>query len=113
MDINVKTKWVEALRSGEYTQTSGQLYVSPEESTVSYPTGYCCLAVLGVVMGHKIKDDDSTVFAEDYENREHRDYSYPTLHSYLSKEQVSECVVLNDDEGKSFSEIADYIEQHF
>lgn len=39
LPVNVKTKWLKALRSGEYTQT---------HSTLHNPTtgGFCCLGVL-------------------------------------------------------------------
>lgn len=37
MKPDIKQKWIEALRSEEYTQTEGKLHT---------PEGYCCLGVL-------------------------------------------------------------------
>lgn len=47
MDIETKTKWIEALKSGKYVQGTGQLYRNGK---------HCCLGVLGEVVGLKIKD---------------------------------------------------------
>ncbi len=44
MDSNLKTKWIEALRSGEYSQATEKLH---DENN----GGYCCLGVLCKVMG--------------------------------------------------------------
>lgn len=40
----LKTKWVKALRSGEYKQATGALYDPDQE-------GYCCFGVLGKLIG--------------------------------------------------------------
>lgn len=47
MDPEIKAKWVEALRSGKYTQARGTLKKEVEGSGVSY----CCLGVLCEVAG--------------------------------------------------------------
>lgn len=44
MDAQIKAKWVEALRSGEYKQGSGHLHDQKTDC-------YCCLGVLCKVMG--------------------------------------------------------------
>lgn len=57
MNANAK-KWVEALRSGEYSQTKGQLHVT-EDSEDSY----CCLGVackLAVEAGVPVKTEEHT-----------------------------------------------------
>lgn len=41
MDEAIKAKWLEALRSGKYRQTTGRLRREEKEGT-----GYCCLGVL-------------------------------------------------------------------
>lgn len=50
MRSDIKKRWVEALRSGEYTQTGGSLHrISPInrlDGKEIYPAGYCCLGVL-------------------------------------------------------------------
>lgn len=38
MNAEIKTKWIQALRSGKYEQTKGTLHVQDN--------GYCCLGVL-------------------------------------------------------------------
>jgi hypothetical protein len=45
--LDLRRKWVEALRSGEWTQATGQLWDG---------TGYCCLGVLCKVAG--LRDDE-------------------------------------------------------
>src|SRR3954466_11512237 len=47
MDANLKTKWVEALRSGEYNQCRGNL---------KSPDGFCCLGVLAQISGLQFED---------------------------------------------------------
>lgn len=44
MTPEMKTKWVEALRSGKYKQTTGLLKDAE---------GYCCLGVLASINGHE------------------------------------------------------------
>jgi len=43
MNKDWKTKWTEALRSGEYEQAEGRLHVKPAGDVVG---GHCCLGVL-------------------------------------------------------------------
>lgn len=50
MDAQLKAKWVEALRSGEYQQGEGRLYNQ-------YTNTHCCLGVLCVVAGLPIKPE--------------------------------------------------------
>jgi hypothetical protein len=57
MNANAK-KWVEALRSGDYSQTTGQLHV-----TVDSEDRYCCLGVackLAVEGGVMVSTDQHT-----------------------------------------------------
>ncbi len=44
MQKELKTKWIEALRSGEYHQATGLL--RSENTVDGSPMGYCCLGVL-------------------------------------------------------------------
>jgi hypothetical protein len=50
MNQDVKTKWVEALRSGKYRQAQGGLYVTPAKE---FTPEMCCLGVLCEVMGQE------------------------------------------------------------
>ena len=51
------TKWVEALRSGNYPQTQGKLYRS-DDGDVFTSVGYCCLGVLCDLDDNGEWDDD-------------------------------------------------------
>lgn len=52
MDVELKAKWVAALRSGEYQQITGQLRGGG---------GYCCLGVFCIVAGLPISDNGISV----------------------------------------------------
>lgn len=88
MKAKLKAKWVEALRSGKYEQ--GKYYLSKGGK-------FCCLGVLCDVRGLPTGRNNDL-------------YPYP-VQDVLS---AHDCAVLTDmnDKGKSFAEIADYIEQH-
>jgi hypothetical protein len=91
----LKTKWIAALRSGEYTQCHGRLEVV-EGDTVSN----CCLGVLNRVLGVSNAQE-----------------VYAPLDQLLASGPVSTgseiraaLASLNDHRCKSFAEIADFIE---
>jgi hypothetical protein len=86
MNKDLKAKWVEALRSGDYKQGTQLLKNQGEDECT-----YCCLGVLCVIAG---KDTDAGSYR--WLNKVTKGY-YPF-------------VLMNDDDGKSFAEIADYIE---
>lgn len=46
MNAKTKARWVKALRSGKYPQTTGALKVTAENASPERPAGYCCLGVL-------------------------------------------------------------------
>jgi hypothetical protein len=107
----LRDEWVKALRSGEYKQTS---------ETLESNGAYCCLGVLCVVAGqdipHDANDLDSYEFEGDeddadinvvYDMRPFRDEcGLGTSPDSLQNKLVK----LNDDEGYTFAEIADWIE---
>lgn len=84
MNKDIKKKWVEALRSGDYKQTRLRLQDKG---------GYCCLGVLHLV----------TETPLDYES----------VYAMLSEGQAAKCMNLNDNERWNFKQIAEYIETHF
>lgn len=94
-DQELKAKWLGALRSGEYEQCVGML---------KNETGYCCLGVL-----HKVK------FAEEPPVM----YQLPSS-GILPDVDVDDYPLQNpsqlladmNDSGKTFSEIADWIEEN-
>jgi hypothetical protein len=93
MDANLKTKWVEALRSGEYKQGTEYLLNRCNGT-------YCCLGVLCVVYGipnDRISMNMTTTLPMDIDG--------------LSEDVCSHLGdTMNDYQGKTFAEIADYIE---
>lgn len=106
----IKEKWLTALRSGEYKQTTQTLYDPKNDS-------YCCMGVLGVICGMdknelaqkdmfyvpNYRKDDRTIDSDLIPDI----MKYRTMGAGIPTKPVT----LND-EGSPFSEIADYIEQN-
>lgn len=86
MEKELKAKWIKALRSRKFKQ--GQQLLHHEGSNE-----YCCLGVLCAVAGKPLD-------AESY-----------TWLTAVTKD-YGPFVKMNDDDGKSFKEIASYIEQN-
>lgn len=135
MNPKVKALWVEALRSGEYTQSFGALR---KDGTGGSPKGFCCLGVLcdlavkaGVIPEpiHQGDEDDTYRYGDNegtpprqvLEWAEmthiHEGRDAPTLNreghfhnAFGSREAL---VVLNDVSKLSFEEIANLIEESF
>jgi hypothetical protein len=128
MDTDLKTKWVEALRSGRYSQATEVLH--DEENG-----GFCCLGVLCKVMGAEFGK------ATEYDEDVHNEYDYvphidgrvlsagddqelrPSVLSEvgLTLDDQIKLVIMNDGTERagepptqrhSFAEIADYIEKN-
>lgn len=102
-----KTKWVKALRSGRYKQTHGVLVDSVGRR--------CCLGVGCAVLGlRKTRGgayrDDSVRGTSSFNGM-----TFPTPRQLkamgLSRVTARRLGELNDNDGLSFSEIADYIER--
>lgn len=112
MDINTELakKWVAALRSGNYAQTQCQLRYNELDGTASY----CCLGVLCEVAEIPRISHASYLFTT--ENGQEVATSSACAEGWWNKHfgtQLSQqqCWVMNDEQGKSFAEIADYIEK--
>ena len=90
MDQKLKQDWVEALRSGKYKQGRLALYKPCSEA-------YCCLGVLCKVAGKECYPKDD------------RGSGYNWIHTVLPG-AIPRLADMNDREGKTFNEIADYIE---
>lgn len=118
MDSVLKTKWLEALRSGKFEQGHKQLAYS--KNKVNH---YCCLGVLCEVAGLEKKpfkskfDRKSTVIVDQDFVSPSGETMFATLSQDvtaqfgLTEEILEECVQWNDGEGLSFSEIADNLEK--
>jgi hypothetical protein len=109
MDPTYKRRWIKALRSGQYPQTTGRLHiktntiVKPAARTEVYdtrPAGYCCLGVLyQVVEGYPPECGDRLA---------------PSMLEKVKLNTTiqSRLVSMNDAERKSFDQIADWIEDY-
>jgi len=125
MDKDIKTQWVGALRSGEYTQGTGQLREGSEEEAGAY----CCLGVLCTLydkaMGGDCWEYDSGGTATRYAHKGEKNYPSCAVMDWaglwdvvpdggentvrIGRDDIGQLAILND-EGKSFEEIADLIE---
>jgi hypothetical protein len=133
MDAQLKAKWVEALRSGEYKQAKGKLHDTKNDA-------FCCLGVLCKVMGAEFGPGQEEKENEDEDGMYMDTYDYvPVLNGRVLSSNDDEelkdsfckeigiphqfdLIELNDGRGKlgddnykapaPFSEIADYIEKN-
>jgi hypothetical protein len=91
MDAQLKAKWIEALRSGEFEQCHGRL---------TRNGAFCCLGVLAKIAGHPLDNESSydrlcvAISADVHERQRHK----------------GRLVRMNDDERATFPKIAEYIE---
>lgn len=110
MDQNFKRRWVEALRSGKYVQGKNYLLRNGR---------HCCLGVACELLVEEkklVKEED--VVSETFCFRpaaggswRHSTIPRSSLSSIgLDDATESKLMDMNDSQGKSFSEIADYIE---
>lgn len=101
MDPEIKAKWIAALRSGKYSQT---------KCTLRDPAGFCCLGVLCDLMQptgwHKNIHQNEWSHLGNYSNLE------PEIREDADLSIVAtEWLTHMNDAGKTFAEIADYIEE--
>ena len=126
MKIELKEKWLAALRSGEYKQCTRALVGTADDDS---GVGYCCLGVLAkvaglnVISGEFTNDEGKTDEVDgvgDSPFDAHRDEYNPIWE--LAGEQgseeppvkgmvLTEAIDMNDND-KLFIEIADYLETH-
>jgi hypothetical protein len=126
MNKRVKQKWVDALRSGKYVQGDGFLRQAESDGG---PDRFCCLGVLceiavdeGVIAKPKPPEDDyegylyartadqflpKTVVKWANLSSSNPDVSY----SYENDEPLYDHLSSLNDEGRTFEQIANYIEE--
>ncbi len=110
MKPKFKSKWLKALRSGRYRQADGSL---KDEGA------YCCLGVLCNVIGvrwRKHETESAMVPFIGGKEVSARDSDTGLLGAGLLRKvgmgrNTQTALALMNDEGKSFDEIADYIEK--
>jgi hypothetical protein len=99
LSASLKARWVKALRSGKFKQVKGTLKNELDDGTV----GYCCLGVLCAIskpVRAKVDDWENNTLLDD---RETFDVVLPAeVQNYLAEK---------NDTGKSFKQIASYIER--
>jgi hypothetical protein len=109
MNLEIKKKWISALRSGEYKQGKGQLRLEDE---------YCCLGVLcdlAVKSGVDVKVSKNFL----YMTYDGADLTLPEkVRKWAGLEdgdpwtEGHQLSAWNDDEGADFEKIAQLIEEH-
>lgn len=92
-----KQKWVAALRSGEYKQGKYVLYCRAIDS-------FCCIGVAGKIKGVSLEEMEG-------KSNPGSDKVYKSCIN-LGDSFVRTLTLMNDYQGKSFSDIADWIEQN-
>ena len=132
MNKTNKQKWIRALRSGKYKQTQGTLQgeiIAEDEDGYENPTdeiGFCCLGVLLDVqktLGGRweydeyifpVKPDDvDSEYCDSFEDRLENELSSIALDKLGIPNPIHATLIrMNDVEKKSFTEIADYIEEN-
>lgn len=130
MDEQLKQKWIKALRSGRYKQTTNTLRAIDQKGE---PTGYCCLGVLcaisrkGTFSGggqpinsySAIAKTPTSIFklAKKYTGdvlEVVRNHDLEGMESIFGLEQddCEKLMSLNDTDQKNFDEIAEWIEKN-
>lgn len=109
MDPEVKVQWLAALRSGNFMQATGELKCDH---------GSCCLGVLAEINGDLVPSD-KVIFspgAHKFHNLAHPGSSshnmVPVGYCGLTSEAIDVLWPMNDNQGKSFTQIADWIEEN-
>lgn len=106
VDPTIKTKWIEALRSGTYDQCT---------TVLRSGTGFCCLGVLADITGAEWIDQDPEEYEYEYIARigdNTYDQMPPEGLGGLDMAAFDRLATMNDS-GKTFAEIADVIEQEY
>jgi hypothetical protein len=103
MREDVKAKWLEALRSGEYKQG--------REALRTVDNAYCCLGVLCDIVGVEWTFGARGAYGHYGDTQK---VAHPDKRVYeacgLDDSHEGTLVEMNDDAGKTFAEIADWIE---
>jgi hypothetical protein len=97
-----KRKWIEALRSGEYKQGKYTLFDKDNNS-------FCCIGVACTIY-----NNNTIIHRNGF--LPNGDYGYAALPAAIAggscNTKVARLISMNDEEGKSFSQIAGWIEEN-
>lgn len=109
--MELKTKWLKALRSGNYKQGKSNLCsVNPATGELSY----CCLGVLCEVAGIQKTLGHSNSFNFNFPEKPERTTISTSLAIQLdlSRKDINSLMYLNDTANRDFDVIANHIEWH-
>lgn len=99
MNKELLERWVKALRSGKYKQHRGAL-IATEDGPGTPIIGYCCLGVLQAIEP-SLEPDTGKLASHDMRR---------VIGGHIDQYTL---VAMNDAMGKTFPEIADYIEKKY
>jgi hypothetical protein len=107
MDPQIKQRWVDALRSGQYKQGKGFLHRGNK---------FCCLGVLCDTVDASrwtyVKSHDAWAYGEEYPSVATTEINFDILQEIMLDLQLHNYLIKLNDWGHSFEEIATYIETH-
>lgn len=98
-------KWVRALRSGEYKQDS-------KRGLLKSRTGYCCLGVACKMVGVKSFKNAQWITLETYGLPKVPNGIPIEIHGYATVNPLVKELSSMNDKGKTFPQIADWIESN-
>ena len=110
MDKALKQKWIAALRSGKYAQARECLKQESKDGSA----GFCCLGVLLDISELGNWDINCYLIPDEEGGTTMLDGDLASYRSSLgiTSTQHGTLIEMNDDRGNTFSEIADFIEEH-
>lgn len=108
LPLELKAKWLEALRSGQHKQAKCELFND---------NGYCCLGVLSLVQGRLVHVDNRAYDGNANGSALVLDPTNPVAfvdqHSVLDTDIAKRGLATLNDHGATFAELADVIEYAF
>lgn len=107
LDADLKARWIAALRSGEFKQNR----LSLRNSSGGKPPSFCCLGILACIQGARWEDDNRPIINGERANHKKGGWLDERFSGGLSLDVQNTLSHMNDG-GKSFLQIADYIEEH-
>jgi hypothetical protein len=109
-----KEKWLIALRSGLFNQAKYALYGEIFSKKIiedrEKQFGHCCLGVACIVAGIPEKNIKELQLPSDVS---YQSKNYKKLPKFLLDDDTVSTLATMNDAGKSFKQIANYIEKHY
>lgn len=113
MKTSLLNKFISALRSGKYKQTTGNLAEVSDETVLAdhglfHPINYCALGVLAEISGFKKElDGDNITFAG-----EEQIFNETMRKKVGLSEEIHDEIFNMNDDGASFKKIASFLEKN-